>query len=281
MSRYEIRTMSRAELDLAVEWAAAEGWNPGLNDASAFHATDPEGFLVGLLDGRPVASISVVRYPGDFGFLGFYIVIPEARGRGHGFPLWQAGMARLSGSTVGLDGVVGQQEKYRRSGFALAWRNLRFGGTPAQAPRGTGAGLVDARMVPMDRLLRFDRTLFPAPRPAFLASWIASPGTTALARLNEGEIAGFGAIRPCRVGMKIGPLYADGRETAELLFGALASVAGDGPVFLDVPEPNRDAVALAEAAGLAPQFETARMYTGPVPTIDLPRLFGITSFELG
>jgi hypothetical protein len=177
--------------------------------------------------------------------------------------------------------VVGQQEKYRRSGFALAWRNLRFGGIPTQAARGTGAGLVDARTVPMDRLLRFDRALFPAPRPAFLASWIASPGTTALARLDEGGIVGFGAIRPCRVGMKIGPLYADGRETAELLFGALTAVAGHGPVFLDVPEPNRDAVALAEAAGLTPQFETARMYAGPAPVTDLRRLFGITSFELG
>lgn len=279
MSRYEIRTMSRVELDLAVEWAAAEGWNPGLNDASAFHAADPEGFLAGLWDGRPVASISVVRYPGDFGFLGFYIVAPEARGRGHGLALWQAGMARLAGCTVGLDGVVAQQEKYRRSGFAPAWRNVRFGGAPAM--READAGLVDARTIPMDRLLRFDRTLFPAPRPAFLASWIALPGTTALVRPGGDGIIGFGVIRPCRVGMKIGPLYADGRATAEMLFGGLAAAAGDGPVFLDVPEPNRDAVALAEAAGLTPQFETARMYAGSAPATDLRRLFGITSFELG
>lgn len=279
MSRYGIRVMSRADLDLAIDWAAAEGWNPGLHDAAAFQAADPEGFLVGLWDGRPVASISVVRYPGDFGFLGFYIVVPEARGRGFGFALWRAGMARLSGCTVGLDGVVAQQETYRRSGFVPAWRNIRFGGTPGVGK--ADGGLADARTVPMDRLLRFDRTLFPAPRPAFLAAWTTSPGTTALVRLAEGGIAGFGVIRPCRVGMKIGPLYADGRETAEMLFGALAAAAGDGPVFLDVPEPNRDAMALARAAGLAPQFETARMYAGPAPGTDLRRLFGVTSFELG
>jgi len=28
-------------------------------------------------------------------------------------------------------------------------------------------------------------------------------------------------------------------------------------------------------------FETARMYTGPVRDVALPRIFGVTTFELG
>jgi hypothetical protein len=28
-------------------------------------------------------------------------------------------------------------------------------------------------------------------------------------------------------------------------------------------------------------FETARMYTGPVPAVALERVFGVTTFELG
>jgi len=28
-------------------------------------------------------------------------------------------------------------------------------------------------------------------------------------------------------------------------------------------------------------FETARMYTGPLPEIDLEGMFGVTTFELG
>jgi hypothetical protein len=47
---YSVRTMSRQELDLAVDWAAAEGWNPGLHDANCFYAIDPNGFLIGLLE---------------------------------------------------------------------------------------------------------------------------------------------------------------------------------------------------------------------------------------
>ena len=66
-----VRTMSRAELDLAVDWAAAEGWNPGLHDATAFHATDPGAFLVACRDNEPVACISATRYGDNFGFLRF------------------------------------------------------------------------------------------------------------------------------------------------------------------------------------------------------------------
>jgi ribosomal protein S18 acetylase RimI-like enzyme len=92
---YTVRTMSRAELELTLDWAAAEGWNPGLHDATPFHATDPTGFLVGLLDGEPAATISVVRYPGNYAFLGCYIVSPELRGLGFGRHLWNAGLAYL------------------------------------------------------------------------------------------------------------------------------------------------------------------------------------------
>ena len=124
----EISTMSRADLGLALDWAAAEGWNPGLGDADAFHAADPEGFLMGRLGDRPVACISVVRYGAAFGFLGLYIVQPEYRGRGHGWRIWQEGMSRLGGRNVGLDGVKAQQDNYRKSGFVYAYGNVRYEG---------------------------------------------------------------------------------------------------------------------------------------------------------
>ncbi|MBP2297727.1 GNAT family N-acetyltransferase [Azospirillum picis] len=283
---YHVRVMSRAELDTVMEWALAEGWNPGLHDAGAFHAADPAGFLVGLLDGRPAASLSVVRYSAGFGFLGLYIARPELRGRGFGWRLWQEGLRHLEGCTVGLDGVPAQQENYRRSGFAFAHRNIRFGGhlpdpAGAEASAGGDIALVDARTVPFDRLTALDAAVFPAPRPAFLANWIALPGATALAAVGDGMLRGFGVIRPCHSGFKIGPLHAADRRIARELVLALGRSAGEGPVFLDVPEPNHAAVALAGELALSPQFETARMYLGPAPDIDLRRVFGITSFELG
>jgi hypothetical protein len=168
----QIRPMSQADLAIAIGWAADEGWNPGLGDAGPFRAEDPEGFLMGWLGDQPVASISVVRYGAGFGFLGFYIVVPRHRGRGHGLALWRAGMARLEGRVVGLDGVVGQQANYARSGYVLAHRNIRFGGEVAvDAPR-------DPRLrAPgdLEAIIGFDRMFFPAPRDRFLRAWLTAP----------------------------------------------------------------------------------------------------------
>ena len=59
MCALAIRVMTRDEVDVAVEWAAREGWNPGRSDAAAFHAADPEGFMASVdEDGSLVASIS-------------------------------------------------------------------------------------------------------------------------------------------------------------------------------------------------------------------------------
>ena len=99
--------------------------------------------------------------------------------------------------------------------------------------------------------------------------------------MRDGVLVGWGVIRPCRTGRKIGPLVADDRATAEAVLSALLAAAGGGEIFLDVPSINRDAVALAQDLGLAPVFETARMYTGAIPPLRLERIFGVTTFELG
>ncbi len=206
---YAIRTMSRAEVELTLDWAAAEGWNPGLGDATPFQAADPNGFLMGTVDERPAAAISVVRYGGKFGFLGLYIVAPAHRGRGYGLLLWRAGLEHLGGRSIGLDGVVAQQANYRRSGFTYAWPNFRFGGTVESR---ADPQLVDARTLPFRDVENLDRPLFPGPRPSFLAAWLAMPDSRSLALVEDGTMTAFGTIRRCRSGWKVGPLYADDEE---------------------------------------------------------------------
>ena len=276
----QIDTATRADLDLLVAWAAGEGWNPGLADADCFHAADPAGFLVGRLDGEPVACISVVKYEPAFAFLGFYIVRSGRRGQGLGFQLWQDGMARLGSRVVGLDGVVAQQDNYKKSGFVLAHRNIRFGGRPnCEAPR-------DTRIVPIDAglataVIAYDRPFFPADRVAFMRCWLRDVQREGRALIEDGNVRGYGVIRPCQRGFKIGPLFAETDEGADLLFRALAATANGEDVFLDCPEPNPSATGLAARYGLSPVFETARMYRGAAPALPLARIYGITTFELG
>ena len=278
---YTIRTMERKEIDIAIEWAAEEGWNPGLNDADCYYSADPKGFLVGLLGDEPIATISVIKYGESFGFLGFYIVKSEYRGKGYGIQLWNAGLKYLEGRNIGLDGVVAQQDNYKKSGFKLAYRNIRYQGVSGgDLPQ--GSEIVQLSTLPFETIDSYDRPFFPDKRSQFIKSWINQPDSHALGIMKNGKLAGYGVIRQCRSGYKVGPLFADTPELAETLFLALkARVKPSEPVYLDVPEVNQAAVALAERHNMTVSFETARMYTGVEPDMPLDRLFGVTSFEIG
>lgn len=282
--------MTRSELELAIDWAAAEGWNPGLQDAHCFYAADPNGFLLGLLEGEPIAAISCVKYSDGFGFLGLYIVHPAFRAQGYGLQMWRAGLAHLSGCTVGLDGVLAQQSNYAKSGFTLAHRNIRYEGKgdsslskdSPEIRQTQDNGLVSLERLPLERIVDYDRLFFPAPRADFLSCWITQPNSHAIGILQDQSLAGYGVLRACRQGYKIGPLFAEGAAEAEAIFLSLkAKVPPNSPFYLDIPEVNPQAIALAANCGLSPVFETARMYNQQTPALPLEKIFGITSFELG
>jgi ribosomal protein S18 acetylase RimI-like enzyme len=273
-----VRAMARDEVELSVEWAAAEGWNPGLHDARCFREADPGGFFVGEWRGEPVACLSAVAYDDGFGFIGLYIVKPAFRGRGFGIGVWRHGMRYLGERNVGLDGVVGQQANYRKSGFRLAYRNIRYQGVVRAAAGAHGVPVAD---LPVEPLLAYDRLCFPAARERFLRAWLAQPDAVALAAVDAGRVAGYGVLRRCRAGYKVGPLFADNADVATGLLHALAARVPGATVVLDVPEANPAAVALAERHGMKSVFETARMYTKGAPAIAIERVFGVTSFELG
>ncbi|MEP0521383.1 MAG: GNAT family N-acetyltransferase [Hyphomicrobiales bacterium] len=281
-----IRKASREEFAVAVDWATAEGWNPGLDDLEAFYAVDPEGFIMGWIGEKPVSSISVVRYGEGFGFLGFYIVNKDYRGTGVGIATWNAGLAHLEGLTIGLDGVVDQQQNYKKSGFSYVGRNVRFSGVPTTRPKkAENFAVRQVKNADLPQLASLDRLSFYATRKAFLHDWCLSQVSTnrrSLIVSSNDQIDGFGTIRKCQTGFKIAPLFAKTHEAAETLLASLLEhVEHTSNVTLDVPQLNSNAVQLAETMGLEPVFETARMLRGGANPIAWQFVYGITSFELG
>ncbi|PTW62948.1 hypothetical protein C8N35_101997 [Breoghania corrubedonensis] len=281
-----VRPMTLVDLKLALEWGREEGWNPGLDDAAAYRIADPDGFLMGFAGDEPVAAISAVAYSRQFGFLGLYICRPDYRGQGYGWPVWQAGLNRLDTvmprGTVGLDGVVAQQANYARSGFERAHRNLRYGGiSTLDTPPDPRLARIGQGLFPTVR--DYDLENFGAPRENFLKNWLA-PGVDSRASFSlveDGNLLGYGTIRACVEGFKIGPLFAEDEAAADVLLRALAGQAKGRMVYLDLPEPNEAATRLAERYEFSPIFETARMYRGKAPDLPLHRIFAITAFALG
>ncbi|MFM8356888.1 MAG: GNAT family N-acetyltransferase [Gammaproteobacteria bacterium] len=281
----DIRAMSRPEVDTLVDWAATEGWNPGLDDAELFWANDPQAFVAAEQSGELVGGGAITAYGNAFGFMGFFIMRPAFRGRGLGNVLWHARLDRLRarlmpGATIGLDGVFNMQAYYARGGFVFSHRNLRFQGRAGQ-PGAPQPDIVDARALPLADIAAYDRTCFPADRTAFLARWLSAPAASGRALVRDGRVAGFGVIRRCREGAKVGPLFADDLPAARSLWQALAPFAAGNPICLDVPENNPASMALVAELQLTEVFGCARMYLGAPPDLQHDRVFGVTTFEVG
>lgn len=280
-SNFQVKTISRSQLDMVIDWAAQEGWNPGLNDIDAYYAADKNGFLIGYLNDEAIASISVIKYSENFAFLGFYIVKPKYRGLGYGYKIWQAGMEHLKGCNIGLDGILTQKKNYEKSGFQLSHNNLRYQG------KGSGKTIQNPRItslnqVTLKQIKKFEKDFFPVLRHRFIEKWIQLNASYGFAILEEGDIKAYGVMRKCRDGYKIAPLYAEEVEQAYDLFEMFRSHANTSEnIYLDIPETNPEAIALVKKYNMTKVFETARMYTGEFPKLPIHKIFGITSFEIG
>lgn len=278
MSGCTFRVARLEDVARMLEWAAREGWNPGLDDAAAFHRSDPNGFFIAEIADEPVASISIVNHSNAFAFLGFYICRPEWRGKGIGQALWQHAMAHAGRRTVGLDGVAAQEANYARSGFLRTGATVRY--------EGRLDALRDQRIRALcpediDEIVRLDAEAGGVERQTFLRAWLSGTETRHTCILGaEGRIDGFATIRMCRDGAKIGPLVAPTTEAALALAQAAVAQFPDQRTIIDVPSSNTGLTAALRTRGFHETFATARMYRGLPPRMSA-QLQAIATMELG
>ncbi len=280
MSDYNVERMTKDEIKLAVDWAAREGWNPGANDADCFHAIDPKGFFKGTLNGETIGCASALIYDDKFAFCGFYIVDPEHRASGYGIQITRARLDYIGDRNAGLDGVVDMQDKYARLGYEMAHRSIRYAHTPTES-KDVYPQIIPVGQVPFYDLVDFDAKHFFARRESFLDCWLNQSTHTGLALVDDGTLKGYGLIRKCETGHKIGPLFADDAEVAEALYQALCNHGLNEPVYLDIPEPNTAGIEMAKRYEMDYVFECGRMYLKDDPGLPLQNIFGITTFEAG
>ncbi|MDD4127208.1 MAG: GNAT family N-acetyltransferase [Methanomicrobium sp.] len=274
-----IRNMRSSEADIAFRCAADEGWNPGLYDIGCHYAVDPKGWFVAEYNGSVAGIVMMSNYDEKFSFGGFLVVLPEFRNHGIADALINKAFLHTEGRICGIDGVFEMQETYsRKYGFLYAYRNIRWEG---EIKGELHHNFLKAENVPFEKLLEYDTRHFFTERRTFLEKWINQKDSICLVSCEGDEITGYGMIRRCVAGHKIGPLFAEKSLIAEKLFLSLCGYVNHGPIYLDTPEPNADAVALAKKYNMREVFGTARMYTRKIPKLPLDNIFGVTSFEMG
>ena len=176
------------------------------------------------------------------------------------------------------------QSFYGKGGFVFSHRNMRFRAEIPARPVSSSVedkSIIPLAAVPFEQILDYDRTCFPVRRPNFLRGWISQQDALALGCQRDGKLSGYGVVRCCREGCKIGPLFADDALAAKALYLHLAEFAAGGPLFLDAPENNPTAMELVHQHRMIEVFGCARMYLGPSPVVAHERVFGVTTFELG
>jgi GNAT superfamily N-acetyltransferase len=275
-------------LETDIEWAFAcieqEGWNPGLFDLEIFSKIDPYGFIVATIDGDPVGLVSAVNYDPQFAFVGLLIVDSHYRGKKVGLRLAQAAREHIGPNrTIGVDAVIDRQRSYiRLFGFEAVYETVRYEGVSQVKPVQGEADLRPYDSVWFDEIVKYDRIHFPADRELFLKSWLSMPQSQTRVFFENDQICGYGTIRLCRDGWKIGPLFAQNRAVAAALLDSLVKTIGSSEIFwVDIPMSNPEAVAMADQYNLKPKLRTVRMYCNGRPTLPTNEIFGVTTLELG
>ena len=178
---------------------------------------------------------AITSYQGEYGFMGFFIVRPEYRGRGPGNELWHARRDRLierlqPGATIGMDGVFDMQDYYqRRFRFPTATCASASPFPPGSACREAATAALCPGAAAPEQLAAYDRSCFSAPRTTFIRTWVSQPDSPGAGICCKPALAGFGVIRRCGEGCKIGPLFADDAQLSRTRYSPRSPASGRVP----------------------------------------------------
>jgi len=279
--RVSIRGMTPADVAAGLALCRASGWNQTAQDWQFFLAEAPQGALVAEEEGRVIGTVATLPYE-SFTWISMVLVDPVARGRHVGTTLLQRGLELVGGGvTARLDATPAGEAIYRTLGFVGEYRLARWclDATPPIA-RQSGAQSLAATDWPAIR--QMDRHAFGASRLGLLRRLATDAPEYARVLRRGSDVRGYVFGRHGHNRDHIGPLVADGPETAAAL---LASILTDHPVrrfYLDVPDDQQEWRDIISGIGFAMERPFLRMHRGPLETPGEPAsIYAIAGPELG
>lgn len=179
---------------------------------------------------KAIGTVISFTYPNKAGWVGFFIMEAEFRGRGLGAKLFKAALESFKQSKVeyiGLDGVEEQVPTYGRRGFVTTGRINLYTHEPASLEEGSttpaledGVEVVDIRHVDARALGDLDLAHTGLARHVLWTDALFDrPDAYGFAVISSTtkEVKGLVLVRDCEHGRRVGPLLAADSDQATVL----------------------------------------------------------------
>lgn len=221
----QFRSLSEADWEVFLRWAAAENWRVSFQEQRLFHGLWRPYFFVLYTDGTVQGFVSAVVYK-ESGWIGNLLVDPKRRGRGYGAVLFDFALDFLRGAKVGrvwLTASAAGAPLYLRRKFVAIDRVDRW------VANGLGECRAVRRVAAKD-LVAIDQRC-----------WGESRSTLINALVDDGEMisAGeaLGVLQPGVSFWQLGPWLSVDRnpqQNNQLLTLAVAKTPAGKELFVDV-----------------------------------------------
>jgi GNAT superfamily N-acetyltransferase len=261
MNEFQIRAMTAADVDAAVELALAQGWRDRRGFYGLVLRTSTCQPLVGVIEDRVIAT-GVATAQGPVGWLGALIVDEAERGRGHGRAMTDELRRRLLEAgceTLSLVATAAGRRMYERMGFRVATHYHQIEGDhlPEAPEPPDGTQLRPMQPADLPAVLELDRLATAEERGAALTE-LATTGSWVLE--DSAGLRGFTIPSDRAYAATVAPRFEDGLCLLDM-HRHLAPP--DGHARAAIPEEHVAAWRHLESHGWRPTWLAPRMLQGP------------------
>ena len=170
------RTMTPADLPVAMRLSSQAGWNQIESDWRRFLAMQPDGCFMADFDGIAVGTTVACIFD-DVAWIAMVLVDPAVRGRGIGTALVRHALEFLDGTgiaSVRLDATSLGQPLYEKLGFRSQYNLARYEGMPTRSiDVKAQATIREGWPGDVDEIMRLDRATTRTNRRKFVERLIA------------------------------------------------------------------------------------------------------------
>ena len=244
---------------------AAARWNQTDEDWLRLLRLCPDGCYAATAGARLVGTTTTTVYGRELAWVGMVLVDPEFRRRGIATGLVRVALEALDAAevaTVKLDATPEGAPVYEALGFEAELHIERWEGLARAKPLPAHAaeGAPD-----LSQIIALDRRAFGADRSELLRALLEESYVTPAVSVGaDGRLRGYALARRGALADYVGPLVAEGAETAAVLLDDVLNRLDAGRVFVDLNTTYADGARVLEARGFVKQRELIRMRRGGV-----------------